>query len=197
MWSLRCKYSPVYSDMHLVAGMGAKWCGTSNTLDRVCTDALTLYTLLCTRASPSIHFFVHTHQPFIDCFVLAHHPVFIALYWNINPVYITLYLNIPSNWKQDIHAESKSFFPAYYYKQGHVCSLRWYHHWVATGERRLDNDNLQNRKSTIKQVISGISRRLEATWEFLSMAKGRDTFLAVWVYAGGRRWVPVGVTHSI
>ena len=71
------------------------------------------------------------------------------------------------------------------------------HHWVATRERRLDNDNLQNRKSTIKQVISGISQRLEATWEFLSIAEGWDTFLAVWVYAGGRRWVPIGVTHSI
>ena len=72
-----------------------------------------------------------------------------------------------------------------------------HHHWVATGERRPANDNLQNRKSTIKQVIFGISRRLEATWEFLSMAEGWDTFLAVWVYAGGRWWVLVGVTDSI
>ena len=72
-----------------------------------------------------------------------------------------------------------------------------YHHWVATGEQRLANDNLQNRKSTIKPVISEIFRWLLATWEFLSMAEGWDSFLAVWVYAGGRRWVPIGVTHSI
>ena len=42
------------------------------------------------------------------------------------------------------------------------------HHWVATGERRLANNNLQNRKSTIKLVISEIFRRFWRLESFLA-----------------------------